>query len=107
MELQTVYALVVNSDLEIVLHTDSVTYYTTKDGTAYELKLSDASLRQGSGTDGREIVDALRKADTVSAGDYTLTQSWERSLSGTCHPKPEKRCRRATLLLFIQNDKNT
>ena len=77
---QTVYALVVNSDLQIVLHTDSVTYYTTKDGTAYELKLSDASLRRGSGTDGREIVDALRKADTVSAGDYTLTRSWEQGV---------------------------
>lgn len=78
--MQTVYALVVNSDLEIVLHTDGVSLYPIKSGTEYELKLSDASLRQGSGTYGREIVDALRKADTVCAGDYTLTQSWEQGV---------------------------
>lgn len=77
---QTVYALVINSDLEIVLHTDSVSLYPTKSGTEYELKLSDASLRQGSRTNGRAMVDALRKADTASAGDYTLTQSWEQGV---------------------------
>lgn len=77
---QTVYALVVNSDLEIVLHTDSVTCYATKGGTAYELDLTDGSLRRGSQTDGQAMVDALRKTDTVSAGDYTLTQSREQGV---------------------------
>lgn len=77
---QAVYVLVINSDLEIVLHTDSVTYYTTKDGTAYELDLSDASLQRSSRTDGRTMVDALRKADTVSAGGYTLAESWEQGV---------------------------
>lgn len=77
---QTVYALVVNSDLEIVLHTDSVTYYTTKDGIAYELDLSDGTLRQGSGTDGRAMVDTLRKAKAVSAGGYTLAVSREQGV---------------------------
>lgn len=77
---QAVYALVVNSDLEIVLHTDSVAYYTTKDGTAYELDLSDASLRQGTQTDGQAVVKELRKADTVSAGEYTLAESREQGV---------------------------
>lgn len=77
---QDVYVLVINSNLEIVLHTDSVSLYPTKSGTEYELKLSDASLRQGSGTDGRALVDTLRKAKTVSAGDYTLTESWEQGV---------------------------
>lgn len=77
---QTVYALVVNSDLEIVLHTDSVTYYTTKDGAAYELDLPDASLRQGAQTDGRAMVDTLHKAKAVSAGGYTLAESWEQGV---------------------------
>ena len=77
---QAVYALVVNSDLEIVLHTDSVTYYTTKDGRAYELDLSDASLRQGAQADGQAVVKALRKADTVSAGEYTLAESREQGV---------------------------
>lgn len=77
---QTVYALVINSDLEIVLHTDSVTLYTVKDGAQLEMNLADASLQQGSGTDGQTMVDALRKADTVSAGDYTLTESQEQGV---------------------------
>lgn len=77
---QAVYVLVINSDLEIVLHTDSVSLYSTKSGTEYELKLSDASLRQGSGTDGRALVDTLRKAKEVSAGGYTLTESREQGV---------------------------
>lgn len=77
---QAVYVLVINSDLEIVLHTDSVSLYSTKSGTEYELKLSDASLRQGCGTDGRTMVDTLRKADTVSAGGYTLAESREQGV---------------------------
>lgn len=77
---QTVYALVINSDLEIVLHPDSVTLYTVKDGTEFELDLSDASLRQGSGADGRAMVDTLRKAKVVSAGGYTLAESREQGV---------------------------
>lgn len=77
---QNAYALVINSDLEIVLHTDSVTLYTVKDGAQLEMNLADASLRRGTQTDGRVMVDALRKADTVSAGDYTLTESQEQGV---------------------------
>lgn len=77
---QNAYALVINSDLEIVLHTDSVTLYTVKDSTELELNLADASLRRCTQTDGRAMVDALRKADTVSAGGYTLAESWEQGV---------------------------
>ena len=77
---RAVYVLVINSDLEIVLHTDRVSLYPTKSGMEYELKLSDASLRQGSGTDGRAMVDTLRKAKAVSAGGYTLAESREQGV---------------------------
>lgn len=77
---QSVYVLVINSNLEIVLHTDSVSLYPTKSDTEYELKLSDASLRQGTQTDGQAVVKTLRKADTVSAGGYTLAESREQGV---------------------------
>ena len=50
------------------------------DGIAYELDLSDASLRQGTQTDGQAVVKTLRKADTVSAGGYTLAESREQGV---------------------------
>lgn len=77
---QTVYALVINSDLEIVLHTDSVTLYTVKDGIELELNLADGSLRRGGRTDGQTMVETLRKAKAVSAGGYTLAESREQGV---------------------------
>lgn len=77
---QTVYALVINSDLEIVLHTDSVTLYTVKDGIELELNLADGSLRRGGRTDGQTMVETLRKAKVVSAGGYTLAESREQGV---------------------------
>lgn len=77
---QTVYALVINSDLEIVLHTDSVTLYTVKDGIELELNLADGSLRRGGRTDGQTMVETLRKAKAVSDGGYTLAESREQGV---------------------------
>lgn len=77
---QNAYALVINSDLEIVLHTDSVTLYTVKDGIELELNLADGSLRRGGRTDGQTMVETLRKAKVVSAGGYTLAESREQGV---------------------------
>lgn len=77
---QNAYALVINSDLEIVLHTDRVTLYTVKDGIELELNLADGSLRRGGRTDGQTMVETLRKAKVVSAGGYTLAESREQGV---------------------------
>lgn len=77
---QNAYALVINSDLEIVLHTDSVTLYTVKDGIELELNLADGSLRRGGRTDGQTMVETLRKAKAVSDGGYTLAESREQGV---------------------------
>lgn len=77
---QNAYALVINSDLEIVLHTDSVTLYTVKDGIELELNLADGSLRRGGRTDGQTMVETLRKAKVVSDGGYTLAESREQGV---------------------------
>lgn len=77
---QNAYALVINSDLEIVLHTDRVTLYTVKDGIELELNLADGSLRRGGRTDGQTMVETLRKAKVVSDGGYTLAESREQGV---------------------------
>lgn len=77
---QNAYALVINSDLEIVLHTDRVTLYTVKDGAQLEMNLADGSLRRGGRTDGQTMVETLRKAKVVSDGGYTLAESREQGV---------------------------
>ena len=63
-----------------MLHTDSVTLYTVKDGIELELNLADGFLRRGGRTDGQTMVETLRKAKVVSAGGYTLAESREQGV---------------------------